>query len=193
MSAAADRISNFGFLIKDIGRLYTKFFEVEAAHLGITLADAKVLSSLSRNAGTTQIQLAESTGVEPMSLVRILDRMEADDWIERRPHPTDRRARQLYIKDKAKSTLDHIWKLSAQIRSQVFAGFTAEERSLLISLLERAHRQLLQTKCEYQGKTSQRDAQAAKSGTRRKQPKRQLGKPTGAGRAKSRSRQRAIP
>ena len=94
MNTPADRLRNFGFLINDIGRLYTKLFEYEADHLGITLAEAKVLIALSRNAGLNQVQLAELSGVEPMSLVRILDRMEADHWIERRAHPTDRRARQ---------------------------------------------------------------------------------------------------
>jgi MarR family transcriptional regulator, transcriptional regulator for hemolysin len=144
MSTPADRLHNFGFVIKDIGRLYTRLFEYEAEHLGITLAEAKVLTYLSRNPALSQVQLSELTGVEPMSLVRILDRMEADQRIERRAHPTDRRARQLHLRAKGEATLDQIWKLSAQVRSQSLTGFKVEERNQLITLLERVHEQLLQ-------------------------------------------------
>lgn len=169
MSASSDRIGNFGYLIKDIGRLYTKLFETEAEHLGITLADAKVLTYLSRNRGISQIQLAELTGVEPMSLVRILDRMEADQWIERRPHPTDRRARQLHLKDQAQSALDQIVKLSTQVRGQSLAGFKADERNVLVDLLERVHAQLLQMLAEQSRKIPQRAAgERAESRTGRK-------------------------
>lgn len=139
----ADQTRNLGFLIKDIGRLYTKLFEQQARDLEWSLAECKVLTYLQRNAGISQIGLADLTGVEPMSLVRILDRMEADGQIERRPHPTDRRARQLFLKEKAQVTLDQLWKLSDVTRAQALAGIKAEERQVLIDLLERIHRNLI--------------------------------------------------
>lgn len=138
-----DRIRNLGFLIKDIGRLYTRLFEQQSQHLGVSLAECKVLTYLTRHAGASQIQLAELTGIDPMSLVRILDRMEADGSIERRQHPTDRRARQLYLKDKAQSTLEQLWKIGDQVRAQSLAGIKAEDRNLLIGLLEHMHSNLL--------------------------------------------------
>jgi len=162
MSVSADRLHNFGFLIKDIGRLFSKLFEYEANHLGITLAEARVLSYLSRNPGLNQAQLAELSGVEPMSLVRILDRMAADRRIERRAHPTDRRARQLHVQAQGQATLDQIWKLSAQLRSQVLAGFKAEERNALMTLLERVHEQMLLMLAEQADKPSHTQAGAAR-------------------------------
>jgi DNA-binding MarR family transcriptional regulator len=138
-----DRTRNLGFLIKDIGRLYTKLFERQARDLDWNLAECKVLTYLQRNAGVSQIKLADLTGVEPMSLVRILDRMESNGLIERRPHPTDRRARQLFLKDKAQATLDQLWKLSDTTRAQALAGIKADERQLLIDLLERVHQNLI--------------------------------------------------
>jgi len=157
MSAAKDKMRNFGFLIKDIGRLYTKLFEHYAGHLGVTLAEAKVLTYLSRNAGLSQIQLADLTGVEPMSLVRILDRMEEDKWIERRVHPTDRRARQLYLREGAQPTLDQILELSAQVRGQVLAGFKSDERNVMIDLLDPVHTQMLQMLSDQTGKALKRE------------------------------------
>jgi DNA-binding MarR family transcriptional regulator len=158
MVTSADRLRNFGFLIKDISRLYTKLFEYEANHLGITLAEAKVLAALSRNADLNQVQLAELSGVEPMSLVRMLDRMEAENWIERRPHPTDRRARRLHLKEPAEAALDQVWKLAGQIRSQALAEFKAEERNALVELLERVHTKMSAMMTEQGGKSSSRSA-----------------------------------
>jgi DNA-binding MarR family transcriptional regulator len=159
-----DRLRNFGFLIKDIGRLYTRLFEQRASHLGMTLAQCKALAYISRNESISQIRLAELTGIEPMSLVRILDRMEADGWIERRMHPTDRRARQLHLTARAQPTLDQMWQLSDAVRMQTLAGFKAQERDLLIELLARAHANLLDAKLDEQPKstTAARQSEAAK-------------------------------
>jgi DNA-binding MarR family transcriptional regulator len=138
-----DRLRHFGFLIKDIARLHTKLFEQRASHIGVTLAQAKVLVYLARNEGISQIRLAELTGIEPMSLVRILDRMESDDWIERRADPNDRRARQLYLKEKAQPLLNLFWKEADAVRAETFAEFTNDERTQLMDYLERAHANLL--------------------------------------------------
>lgn len=143
-----DRLRNFGFLIKDIQRLFTRVFEQKARHMDVTLAQCKVLAYLSRNEGTSQARLAEMTGVEPMSVVRILDRMEKDGWIERRSHPTDRRARRLYLKEKAQPPLEQLWKLTDEVRTLALAGFKAEERSVLIDFLERARANLLDAKID---------------------------------------------
>src|SRR5882757_10469451 len=96
-----DSLRNFGFLLKDVSRLSNLNFEREAASLGMTLAQCKVLIYLQRNQGVSQVRLAELTGTDPMTLVRILDRMESDGWVERRQDPADRRARRLYLKDAA--------------------------------------------------------------------------------------------
>jgi MarR family transcriptional regulator for hemolysin len=154
-----DRIRNLGFLFKDIGRLYTKLFEERASHLEASLAQCKALVYISKNQGISQIRLAELSGIEPMSLVRMLDRMEADGSIERRAHPADRRARQLYLKDKAQPTLEQIWKIGDEVRAETLAGFKADERNLLLDLLERAHANLLEAKVE-ENATAQTQAKA---------------------------------
>ncbi|HKE94284.1 MAG TPA: MarR family transcriptional regulator [Povalibacter sp.] len=143
-----DRIAHLGFLIKDIARLYVRVFEQRVQHMGVTLDQCKALVYLSRNEGVSQIRLAELTGIDPMSLVRILDRMEGDGWIERRPHPTDRRARQLYVKPKAQPLLEQIASESDAVRAQTLAGLKAQERSVLIDLLERAHANLLEARVD---------------------------------------------
>jgi len=142
-----DRLKNFGFLLKDVSRLFIKRFEERAAvGLSLTLGQCKALITLFKNEGISQKRLSELADIEPMTLVRILDCMEAAGFIERRADPADRRARTLYLTKKAAPILDRIWEVSAQTRQETLAGFSTEERNTLISLFERAHENLLSLK-----------------------------------------------
>ncbi|WP_129778048.1 MarR family winged helix-turn-helix transcriptional regulator [Peristeroidobacter soli] len=143
-----DRIRNFGFILKNLERLYTKRFEMLAQELSLTLAQCKALFNLARNQGISQKRLAEICEIEPMTLVRILDRMEADGWVERRPDPNDRRARTLYVTSGATPILEQIDKLSAQMRAEALAGLNAEQRNQLMGLLEHVYQNLVSTKVE---------------------------------------------
>ena len=117
-------LRNFGFLVKDIARLYTRRFEERAAGLHLTLPHCKTLGFLSRNEGVSQARLAELTEIDPMSMVRVLDYMEAEGWVERRADPNDRRARCLYIKDKARAIIDEIWQLADATRSEFLSALS---------------------------------------------------------------------
>jgi MarR family transcriptional regulator for hemolysin len=72
-----------------------------------------------------------------MTLVRILDRMESDGWLERRNDPADRRARRLYLKARGKPLVDDIWHLVALTRREAFAGIPKKHADLMIELLEK--------------------------------------------------------
>ncbi len=134
-----DPLRSFGFLLKDTSRLYVQRFEQRAGTLGLTLPQCKVLVYLARSEGISQAQLAESAEIEPMTLVRILDRMESDGWLERRSDPADRRARRLYLKPRSKPLLDDIWRLSDATREEAFAGIPRRRAEQLISILGKIH------------------------------------------------------
>jgi MarR family transcriptional regulator for hemolysin len=132
-----DRLRNFGFLLKDLSHRYVQRFEVRAREISLTLPQCKVLVRLEKNEGVSQARLAELAEVDAMTMVRILDRMEADGLLERRPDPADRRARCLYLTPKAKPFLDQIWRLSEATRAEVFAGIGKNERDVFMTVLER--------------------------------------------------------
>ena len=98
LPSVRDRLGNFGFLIIDVSRLFGLNFEREAKDLNLTLRQCKVLVSLRRNEGISQARLAELSAIDPMTLVRVLDCMERDGWVERRQDPADRRARRRFMK-----------------------------------------------------------------------------------------------
>jgi MarR family transcriptional regulator for hemolysin len=128
-------LRSFGFLLKDVSRLYVRRFEQRAAALGLTLPQCRALVYLAMHEGISQVRLAELTDIEPMTLVRILDRMEADGWLERRLDSADRRARCLYLQVKAKPLVDTIWELADLTRAEAFAGIPQQQSRMLIELL----------------------------------------------------------
>jgi DNA-binding MarR family transcriptional regulator len=131
-----DPLRNFGFLLKDVSRLYALNFERHATGLNLTLAQCKVLCYLQRNEGISQARLADRSDTDPMTLVRILDRMERDGLIERRADPADKRTRRLYLQAPAHPVLREIWRVSDRARAQCFARMPVADRELLLSLMQ---------------------------------------------------------
>jgi DNA-binding MarR family transcriptional regulator len=129
----------FGFLLKDVSRLWKRDFERRAAEikLGLTLEQCGVLVGVQDNEGINQKVLANLRDTDQMTLVRILDRMEADGWIERRSDPDDRRAWRLYLKPAAKPVLKRIWTVADDVFAEALAGFDNFDDEMLISLLQR--------------------------------------------------------
>jgi len=144
MAVSGDRLRNFGFLMRDVYRLYAKHFERYARDIDLTLPQCKVLVQLSRNEGISQARLAELTDTDPMTLVRTLDRMQQDQWIERRPDPQDRRAHRLYLCEAVRPITQRISKIADQARQEALSGLTASERDQLVEMLERVQGTLLQ-------------------------------------------------
>lgn len=131
---------SFGFLVHDVARLFGRRFNQRALlFLGLTRAQCKVLGYLARNEGINQAGLADLLEIKPMSLVRQIDRMEEDGWIERRPDPGDRRAHRLVLTEKARPVLVRILDLSNEVRTEAFAGISAADGQRLIDLLARVH------------------------------------------------------
>lgn len=139
-----DRIRNLGFLLKDVSRLWVRYFEQQSVQLSMTLTQAKVLVYLARNEGTTQARLAELCDTDPMTLVRVLDRMEKDHWLERRPDPHDRRVYRLFLRPAAEPVLAEVHRIGDKARAEVLSGISADERMQLLGTLERIRTNLLE-------------------------------------------------
>jgi MarR family transcriptional regulator for hemolysin len=134
-----DRRRKFGFLLTDLSRKYVLRFEQRARDESLTLSQCRVLVHLEKNGGVSQARLGELAEVDPMTMVRILDRMEADGLLERRASATDRRARCLYLTRKAKPLLDKIWRWLGVTRAETVAGIDSRECGAFIGLLELMH------------------------------------------------------
>jgi DNA-binding MarR family transcriptional regulator len=124
-----------GFLMNDTARLMRKDFERRARSIGLTRAQWQTLFHLARNEGCNQATLADLMEVEPITLTRTVDRLEACGLVERRADPTDRRARLLFLGERAHPLLEELRMLGAETREIALAGISEDERTLLMTLL----------------------------------------------------------
>ena len=126
---------SFGFLLYDAARLIRRDFERRVRALGLSRAQWAALAHLRRDEGCNQSTLADRLEVEPITLARLLERMEQAGWVERRSDPQDRRARLIFLTPKARPVIDEISALASQSSDVALIGVAPEEKERLIDLL----------------------------------------------------------
>jgi MarR family transcriptional regulator, transcriptional regulator for hemolysin len=129
---------NFGFLVHDVSRLIKRRFDRRARLTGlpITRRQAAVVLYIARNEGVSQAEVASWLDLEPIALVRMLDRLNEEGLVERRAHPTDRRVRTLWLTPAARPVVTQILTINKAIREEAFAGMPAHARDTVIDILD---------------------------------------------------------
>jgi len=127
----------FGFLVHDVSRLIKRRFERRARRMGlpITRQQAAVMLNVAANEGVSQTEVAAWLGIEPIALVRMLDKLHEEGLVERRAHPTDRRVRTLWLTTSAGLVVERILAINEAIRLEAFAALSPETRDALIDVL----------------------------------------------------------
>lgn len=121
-----------GFLLHDATRLMRKRFEAKASAYGLSSAQWRLLARLVKDEGVAQARLAELLEIEPISVSRLLDRMEEGGWIERRPDASDRRVRMVFPTGKSRDAFSVIKGMAGEVYDAALAGLSAEEKRQLI-------------------------------------------------------------
>ena len=132
----SDGIDRLGFLIHDVQRLMRKRFEARASGLGLSSAQWRLLVRVAKEAGVAQARLAELLEIEPISVSRLVDRMEEGGWIERRPDATDRRVRMIFPTAKANAAYADVKSLAGEVYEESLAGVSSDDRRVLIRVLD---------------------------------------------------------
>lgn len=117
-----------GFLVTDLARLMRSEMDrrITEAGLGLTPGEARTLNHAARAGAVRQNVLAERMGVEAMTLSGSLDRLEAQELIERLPDPTDRRAKLVHLTPQADRVLDRIALIGTSLRADASRGIAPE-------------------------------------------------------------------
>ena len=129
--------SDFLFLIYDVAQLVRRLADKRARTYGMTRAQWAVLARLEREPGVTQSRLAVLTDVEPITIGRLVDRLEANGLIERQPDPHDRRIWRLHLTPKSAGILKHIAAFRRELHEDMAEGLDAQSLSTLVSSLQR--------------------------------------------------------
>ena len=125
-----------GFLLHDVARLLKKRLEQRSRGTGLTRSQWQILAYLAQNEGINQKGLAELLEIEPITLGRIVDKLETLGLIERHPHPTDLRMRLLHLLEAARPKLKQIRQLGDVIHSEALAGVSGDDGQRLLQTLE---------------------------------------------------------
>ncbi|MEZ5557070.1 MAG: MarR family transcriptional regulator [Pseudomonadales bacterium] len=95
-------------LLNDVARIMRTRFDQRARARGMTRAQWHILARVDRQPGLSQRELAAICEVEPITVARLVDRLEQHGLLERRPDPADRRIRRLHNLPGAREVLDEI-------------------------------------------------------------------------------------
>lgn len=120
-----------GFLIHDVSRMRRAAYDQFMKPLGVTRAQWWVLAYLSRHDGMMQTQLADVLEVGKASLGDVIESLERSGWVERRPDPSDKRAKRVYLAKAAQAMIKRMTSMENEFNSQILAELSPAERTEL--------------------------------------------------------------
>src|SRR3954452_78379 len=123
--------------IAETAHALRKAFDRKAVGLGVTRAQWKVLFRLERQPGLRQIELADKLDIEPITLSRIVDRLEEGGLVERVADPADRRAWRLHVTAKAQPLIAKLQALADEMTTEAFAGIDPKDIEITRQVLGR--------------------------------------------------------
>ena len=126
-----------GYLLARLGEASRRRFAAALREHGLHPRDFGVMTLIASQPGLTQQQLHEQTGIDPSSMVAVIDELEAVGLAERRPHPGDRRARSIHLTERGEATLEQINTVAAGLQGEMFGRLTEDELATLHELLRK--------------------------------------------------------
>ncbi|MGE5538503.1 MAG: MarR family winged helix-turn-helix transcriptional regulator [Gemmatimonas sp.] len=127
----------FGFVIHEVARLLRRRFEqrLRSTGIGLTRAQCAALVHLAARGPCNQACLAQSLDIEPITLVRLLDRLQDAELVVRKPDPRDRRAHVVELTAKARPMLERIYDLARDVYGEAQAGLSKPDTERLLEQL----------------------------------------------------------
>jgi len=142
-------MENYAFEIVETARLIRREANKRAAVLGATKAQWRVLAHLKRKGdGARQIDLADSLDVEPITLCRMIDRLEEAGLAERRRDEHDRRAWRIHLTPAAAPVLVKLEAMGKAFNADMLAGISDADRDAVLRVLQRMRDNLEQNQEE---------------------------------------------
>ncbi|MCP3729201.1 MarR family transcriptional regulator [Sphingomonas sp. MG17] len=132
-----------GYLITDVSRLIRREFGARARQIGVTSAQLRTLSLLKREPGCNQGQIADILEVEPITVGRMIDRLEEAGLVERRRDPADRRVWRIHLTDAAQPLIVQLREIGDALTEHALTGLGSADREALDAMLARIRTNLL--------------------------------------------------
>lgn len=128
----------FPFAVARVTRRWRKMLDERLKDLGVTQARWSTMVYLEKGGeGLTQRELAGLMAIENPTLVRLLDSLEQQGLIERRPCPNDRRARRLYLTRDGRAFMDVLSERAEKLRDEMLEGISDKEIECTVKVFNR--------------------------------------------------------
>ncbi|MCB9994225.1 MAG: MarR family transcriptional regulator [Hyphomicrobiaceae bacterium] len=125
------------YALHELYRLMRRRFEFVSQPYDLTFPQWRALSQLYRRDGLSQAELAGLIDSDPMTLSGMMERLEAKNFVERRPDPKDSRAKVVLITETARDVVAAMKAEMTRTQEQVLEGLSESERDHLIDILQR--------------------------------------------------------
>lgn len=135
--AQMNTLAYLGFALEGAGRLYIRRFAERAREFALEPMGCKALLVLAEHGGVTQQRLSELTVLDPSTMGRLLDRLEARGLVERRPRRGDRRARSVALTQEAVAMLPSLWQAVRDSLRDALPGMSTSEQRCMLDALQR--------------------------------------------------------
>jgi len=129
-------------VLHDVARLLRTRFDQRARARGMTRAQWLILARLSRQPNLSQNELAGICEVEPITVARLVDRLEARGLVERRADPNDRRINRLHLLPAAEPILSEIFSYKEALAEEIMDDIDERGQALLLDMLLRIKNKL---------------------------------------------------
>ncbi|ENN84490.1 putative transcriptional regulator protein [Rhizobium freirei PRF 81] len=124
-------------LASQLAKVFARALQQRANKLGFSPGQFPILLELWSEDGLTQKQLLERVDIEQATMANTLSRMERDGLVERRPHPSDKRAQLVFLTEKAAAMEAEAIEAAMAVDSDVLRNFRNFERELLLEYIRR--------------------------------------------------------
>ncbi|HET7358922.1 MAG TPA: MarR family transcriptional regulator [Rhodanobacteraceae bacterium] len=128
---------SFGYLLNDVTLLFRKHFDRRATRFGLTRAQWRAIKVLHHREGIRQSELAEFLEMEPIAVGRVIDRLQAAGFVERRADPKDRRCWRLFATAQARSVIGDMEQIARGLRRDITRNIDIAELQQALAVLGR--------------------------------------------------------
>ncbi|WP_097459807.1 transcriptional regulator SlyA [Mangrovitalea sediminis] len=128
----------FPFIVARLTRRWRKLLDERLKDLNVTQARWSTMLYLQRGGeGLTQRELANLMAIENPTLVRLLDSLEGQGLVERRPCERDRRARRLHLTPEGEKFMSELNSRAEQLRNELLAGVSDDDLEVASGLINK--------------------------------------------------------
>ncbi|WP_372573802.1 MarR family winged helix-turn-helix transcriptional regulator [Ruegeria jejuensis] len=132
-----EKESSAGYLVNHMARLFAKELQQRIAPHGIVVGQFPILLELWQKDGVSQKSLLDKIDVEQATLANTLNRMERDGLIKRTKDPTDARAQQIWLTNKASALREYAYASAQRVNAEALDVLNASEQEQFMDYMRR--------------------------------------------------------